>query len=85
MEVETWLLDIGRCFSMHQCSTNTKVRCAILHLHDFATTWWHMEEQKLHLDIATISWKLFLEQFHARFLSDHWRQKKANEFHDLRQ
>lgn len=35
MEEKMWLLDLGRCFSMHQCSSNTKARCAIMHLHDF--------------------------------------------------
>lgn len=50
MEAKTWLLDLGRCFAMHLCSSNTKARCAIMHIQSFAMTWWHMEEQKLHLD-----------------------------------
>lgn len=44
MEVETWLLDMCRCFVMCLYSSNTKARCAIMHLCDFALTWWHMEE-----------------------------------------
>lgn len=83
MEVETWLLDLGRCFVVHPCSSNTKERCAIMNLCDFATTW-YTEAQKLHLDIATISWNLFLEKFCAQFLLENWRKRKADEFHDLR-
>lgn len=74
---------MGRCFSMHPYSGNTKARCMIMHLHNFASTWWCMKEHKLHLDIMTVLWELFLEQFCARFLSDIWRKRK--EFHDLRQ
>lgn len=73
IEAQTWLLDLGRCFVVHSCSSNTKARCAIMHLCDFATTWWHTEEKKLHLDTATVSWDLYLERFRARFLSEHWR------------
>lgn len=60
LEAETWILDMGRYFSMHLYRSNTKARCAIMHLHDFSSTWWHMEEQKLHLDITIVSWELFL-------------------------
>lgn len=38
MEVEAWLLDLDRYFSMHPCSSNTKERCVIMHLHDFVMT-----------------------------------------------
>lgn len=72
MEVETWLLDLNRCSSMHPYSSNTKAICVIMHLQDFALTWWQIE-CKLHIDIVTILWEMFLEHFHACFLSDHWR------------
>ncbi|XP_059075172.1 uncharacterized protein LOC131875155 [Cryptomeria japonica] len=85
MEDETWLLDLSQYFSMQPYSSNTKARCAIMHLCDFASTWWRIEERKIGLDITTISWELFLERFRARFLSEHWRQRKADEFHNLRQ
>lgn len=61
MEEKTWLLDMGRCFSMHPYSSISKTMCAIIHLRDFASTWWHMEEHKLHLDIVIVSWEFFLE------------------------
>lgn len=37
------------------------------------------------MDIAIVSWELFLEHFHSHFLSDLWRQCRADEFHDFRQ
>lgn len=83
LEVESWLLDLGRCFSMHPYGSNTKARCVIMHLHDFTSTWWHMEEKKLYLDITTVSWELFLEQFCVHLLSDAWKQRKADEFYNL--
>lgn len=70
---------------MHPYGSNTKARCAVMHLRGFASTWWRLEEQKLHLDISMVTWELFLDRFRARFLSDHWRQRRADEFHDLRQ
>lgn len=54
-EAETWLLDLGRCFYMHLYSSNTKVGCAIMHLCGFSSSWWRLEEQNSHLDIASIS------------------------------
>lgn len=75
---------MGRCFSLHPYGSNTKAMCVIMHLRDFSSTWWHIEEKNLCLDIATVSWELFLGRFHARFLSDLWRQRRADEFHDLR-
>lgn len=67
LEVETWLIYLDRCFSMHPYGSNTKVRCAIMHLRSFASTWWQLEEQKLHLDIGSVSWEMFLERFKAHF------------------
>lgn len=69
LEAETWLIDLDRCFSMHLYGSNTKVRCTIMHLKDFASTWWSLEEQRINVDIGTMSWELFLERFRAQFLS----------------
>lgn len=55
LEVETWLIDLGQCFAMHPYGSNTRVRCAIMHLRDFTSTWWQLEEQKLHLEIGLVS------------------------------
>ncbi|XP_057844866.2 uncharacterized protein LOC131054379 [Cryptomeria japonica] len=70
---------------MHPFSSNVKARCAIMHLRKFASTWWRMEEEKLQVSIDTISWELFLESFKDRFMSDQWRQGRAEELHHLKQ
>lgn len=85
LDAETWLIDLDRCFAMHPYGSNTKARCAIMHLRGFASTWWRLEEQKINVDIASVSWELFIERFMTHFLSDHWRQCHADEFHELRQ
>lgn len=43
IEVESWLLDLGRCFAMHLYRNNTMDRCAIMDLRRFSSTWWCME------------------------------------------
>lgn len=83
IEEKMWILDSGRFFVMHPNRNNTKVRCSIILLSGFASTWWCLDEQKLDLDITSISWEMFLKRFNACFLSDHWRQRKAYEFYDL--
>lgn len=84
LEAETWLIDLDRFFSMHPYGSNTKARCSIMHLRGFSSTWWWLEEHKLHLDIGSLSWEMFLERFRAHFLLDHWRQQCVDEFHKLR-
>ncbi|XP_059064765.1 uncharacterized protein LOC131856844 [Cryptomeria japonica] len=84
LEAETWLIDLDRCFTMHLYGSNT-VRCTIMHLKDFASTWWRLEEQRIIVDISTLSWEMFLERFRARFLSVQWRQCRTDEFYELRQ
>lgn len=39
LEAKTWLLELGRFFSMHPYGSNTKARFVIMHLQDFTTTW----------------------------------------------
>lgn len=61
LEVETWLIDLERSFAMHPYGSNTRARCAIMHLQGFASTWWRLEEDKLRVDINSVSWALFIE------------------------
>ena len=51
----------------------------------FAATWWQIEEKKLHVDMSTVTWELFLEDFRDLFLPEQWHQQRADEFHSLRQ
>lgn len=70
---------------MYPYGSNTKVRCVIMHLESFASIWWRLEEERISVNINTMSWKIFLERFRARFLLPQWRQSRADEFYALRQ
>ncbi|GLJ16906.1 hypothetical protein SUGI_0291780 [Cryptomeria japonica] len=70
---------------MFPYSSNTKARCAIMHLQNVALGWWRLEEEKISVCINTVTWELFLERFRAQFLSPQWRQTWAEEFHTLHQ
>ena len=84
-DAEQWLIALDRCFAMQDFNSNVKARYAITHLKMFAATWWQIEEKKLHVDMSTITWELFLENFRDHFLPEQWHQQRADEFHSLRQ
>ena len=54
---------------MQEFDSNVKVRYTITHLEVFAATWWKIEEKKLCVDMNTITWELFLENFHDHFFT----------------
>lgn len=85
LEVETWLISLDRCFIMYPYGSNTKVRCAIMHIESFTSIWWQLEEERIGLSINTMSWEIFLQRFRAQFLSSQWSQSRADEFYALRQ
>ena len=53
---------------MQNFDSNVKEGYTITHLELFATTWWKIEEKKLHLDMNTVTLELFLENFYDHFL-----------------
>lgn len=65
MKVETWLLELSRCFSMHPYRSNTKARCAIMYLREFSSIWWRTKKRKVQLEITTVTRELFVEWFRA--------------------
>lgn len=82
---EQWLIALDRCFSAQDFDSNVKVRFSIGHLESFATIWWEIEEKKLGIDMQTVTWELFLENFWDHFLPEQWQQQRADEFHNMRQ
>ena len=71
-DAENWLIALDRCFSKQDFDSNIKARLAITHLEHFAVVWWKIEEKKLGVNMQTVTWELFLEHFHERFLSEKW-------------
>jgi hypothetical protein len=82
---EQWLIALDRCFTIQDFDSNVKARFAIGHLESFAAIWWNIEEKKLGIDMHTVTWELFLDNFRDRFLPEQWQQQRADEFHNLKQ
>ena len=55
-EAEAWLLNIERCFILHEYHTNVKVRWTAMQLRSFASIWWEMELEHLGLHISQVTW-----------------------------
>ena len=79
-----WLISLDRIFSMQDFDSNVKARFAITNLENFGATWCTIEEKKLGIDMSSVTWELFLESFHERFLPEECKQQRADEFHNLK-
>lgn len=51
-EAEAWLLNIERCFILHDYHGNVKVRWTIMQLRSFASILWNMELEQLGILIS---------------------------------
>ena len=80
---EAWLQSLQRCFRLRTYGSNLKARLAIHQLRDDASNWWKQEETLGGVDVETLTWESFVDHFRARYLSEHFRQRKLEEFHDL--
>lgn len=85
VEAEAWLLSLDRCFALHSYESNLKARAVVHLLRGTTSTWWRQEEYKCGLEIETLTWEIFTERFRERYLSEHFRQRRVDEFHDLQQ
>ena len=82
---EAWLLNIEQCFILHRYLSNVKVRWTFLHLRGFGSLWWEQELEKLGIDVALVTWELFVERFKERFMSEYWCQARSKEFFHILQ
>ena len=67
---EQWLIALDKVFSIQDFDNNVKVRFSINNLEFFRATWWTIKEKKLGIDMNSVTWDLFLEKFHERFLPE---------------
>ena len=44
----------------------------------------YMESEKLHIDVADLTWEIFKERFREKFLSPQYREACTDEFHELK-
>ena len=82
---EAWLQSLQRCFGLRTYGSNLRARLAIHQLRDDASNWWKQEETLGGVDVETLTWESFVDRFRARYLSEHFRQRQLEEFHDLQQ
>eukprot|EP00253_Pinus_taeda_P010629 PITA_10629 len=82
--VDTWLININKYFQLYEYDQNLKARLAIFQLQGKPTLWW--EEIKIVKGVSeqNITWDKFQKYFKERYLTEHFYDEKAQEFHDLR-
>lgn len=85
MEADSWLLSLERCFGLHSYETNLKARFSIHLLRGTSSTWWRQEEYNNDIVVDIVTWNTFMERVKDRYLSEHFRQRRIYEYHDLQQ
>jgi hypothetical protein len=83
-DVEAWLLGLQRYFQLHNYSSNLEARIATYHLHGKVAMWWDQLKQVEHVNESRITWKQFKKYFQKEYLSEHFYDKKMQEFFELR-
>jgi hypothetical protein len=83
-EVEAWLLGMRKYFQLHNYSSNMEAKISIYHLQGKASMWWDQLKQVKHIDEKRISWKYFKKYFQKKYLSEHYYDKKMQEFFELK-
>ena len=75
---------MNKYFQLYEYYHNLKARLAIFQLQGKSTLWW--EEVKIVRGVSeqTITWEKFQRYFKERYLTKHFYDEKAREFHDLR-
>ena len=80
-EAKSFLLCLERCYGLYPYGSNLKAHFSIHLLQIFSSKCWDEGD----IDMDTLTWDTFLQRFRERYLSEHYRQRKIDEFHDLQQ
>jgi hypothetical protein len=83
-DVEAWFLGIRKYFQLHNYSSNLEARISTYHLHGKVAMWWDQLKQVEHINESRITWKQFKRYFQKEYLSEHFYDKKMQEFFELR-
>jgi hypothetical protein len=83
--IEALLENMVMCFTLHDYTSNMKVRMAFFQLKGSALLWWKMLLPQLNMTVEDVSWELFEERFRERYLSKEFIEHQLNEFNALRQ
>jgi hypothetical protein len=83
-DVEAWLLGLRRYFQLHNNSSNLEAKISTYHLHGKAAMWWDQVKQVEHVNESRITWNQFKKYLEKEYLSEHFYDKKMQEFFELR-
>ena len=83
-DVESWLLGMRRYFQLYQYSPNLEARIAIYHLKGKTSIWWDELVQVKWINENKITWQQFKKYFQHTYLSEHYYDRKIQEFFELK-
>jgi hypothetical protein len=83
-DVEAWFLGIKKYFQLHNYSSNLEAIISTYHLHGKVVMWWDQLKQVEHINESKITWKKFKKYFQKEYLSEHFYDKKMQDFFELR-
>ncbi|XP_057787140.1 uncharacterized protein LOC131004467 [Salvia miltiorrhiza] len=86
LDAEKWVRAIERIFAYIRCEDREKVIYAKYQLIDEADFWWESVERTMtQAQKDTLTWEGFKEKLFEKFIPECYRQKRQNEFWNLRQ
>ena len=80
---EAWLINMNKYFQLYEYDHNLKERLAIFQLQGKVTLWWEEVKMVRGVREQNITWEKFQRYFKERYLTEHFYDEKAREFHDL--
>jgi len=82
-DAEAWLLGMRKYFSIYDYSSKLEASIAIHQLQGQASIWWEQLARVKRLNERNVSWKRFKKYFQQKYLSEHYYERKMQEFFDL--
>jgi hypothetical protein len=73
-----------RYFQLHNYSSNLEAKISTYHLHGKVAMWWDQLKHVEHVNESRITWKQFKKYFQKEHLSNHFYEKKMQDFFELR-
>ncbi|XP_057790976.1 uncharacterized protein LOC131008093 [Salvia miltiorrhiza] len=85
-DAEKWVRAIERIFNYIRCDDEDKVSCATYQLVDEADFWWESVRRTMTDEQwEDFTWEEFKAELYEKYIPGCYRQKKQNEFYNLRQ
>ncbi|XP_057791109.1 uncharacterized protein LOC131008233 [Salvia miltiorrhiza] len=85
-DAEKWVRAVERIFSYIRCDDEDKVTCATYQLVDEADFWWESVKRTMTEEQwENFTWEDFKNELYEKYIPGCYRQKKQNEFWNLKQ